>query len=74
MSLVDQSFVSAAALFPGRSKRWVNDQARAGRIPGCRKIGGSWFCRVVDIGAPPSAPNVPTLEDATADLRARGVL
>ena len=62
--------------FPGRSARWVADSCRAGRIPGAFKVGKAWFIRAADVellGS--SAPRgVPTVEDAAADLRRRGVL
>ena len=64
-----------ASYFPGRSARWVADSCRAGRVPGAFKVGKSWFIRPGDVealgsGAPQGAP---TVDDALADLRRRGV-
>jgi len=32
-----------AALFPTRSRRWVADTCRAGRVPGAIKVGREWL-------------------------------
>jgi hypothetical protein len=73
--------------FPGRTPRWVNDQCRAGRIRGAIKIGRTWMITTAavdrlfgggtaandDVRAAPE-PVVPTMDEALADLRARGIL
>lgn len=69
-------FLPVAFYFPGRSARWIADACRAGRIPGAVKIGKGWFLRGADAdrlvaGAPTAVPSV---ADAEADLRRRGVL
>ncbi len=66
------AFRLATSFFPDRSARWVNDSCRAGRIPGAKKIGGSWFLTAQDVERM-STP-VPTEEEALADLRRRGVV
>lgn len=66
-----------ATYFPGRSDRWIAESCRAGRIPGAVLVGRQWLIRQssVDELVAGAAPRpVPTVDEATADLRARGVL
>jgi len=72
----DDALLPVTFFFPGRSPRWVAESCRAGRIPGAVKIGKSWFTRASDVDrlVAGTSRGVPTVEDATADLRRRGVL
>jgi hypothetical protein len=69
--------VPVISFFPGRSLRWVAESCRAKRIPGAVRVGKQWLIRESEIaafiaGAGPRG--MPTVEDAAADLRRRGVL
>jgi hypothetical protein len=69
--------VPVISFFPGRSPRWVAESCRAGRIPGAVRVGKQWLIRESEIAAfvAGRAPRgAPTVADAEADLRARGVL
>lgn len=73
----DAVFVRVASLFPDRSGRWVNETCRRGGVPGAVKIGGAWYlspAALAKLGSTPAASPTPTVEDAEADLRSRGVL
>lgn len=65
--------------FPDCSPRWVADNCRAGKIPGAVKIGKTWMISETDMSkltsakAAKSERRVPTLEEATADLKRRGL-
>lgn len=65
--------------FAGRSARWVADLCRSGRLPGAVKVGRTWMIRRSDferfVGAKAKhlPPTVPTVDEAMADLRRRGV-
>lgn len=63
-------------LFPDRSARWVADYCRAGKLKGAVKIGKTWMISETDtaqLTTEPERPRVPTVEEAMADLRRRGV-
>jgi hypothetical protein len=64
--------------FPDWSDRRIADNCRARRIPGAIKIGKEWMMRPSDVerwvtGKAPTVVKVPTVEDAMADLRRRGL-
>lgn len=66
---------------PDWTPRRVNENARAGRIPGVVKVGRSWMLRGSDFdrwvaGDKATAANdaPPTIDEATRELRRRGVL
>ena len=66
-----------ALFFPDKSARWVADACRTGRIPGAVRVGRQWLIRPSDFDAFVSGNAircVPTVEQAAADLRSRGVL
>jgi hypothetical protein len=70
--------VSVVDLFPGRSKRWVADTCRAGRIPRAVRIGRTWMIRRRDFeawlaGTSSSPAQPPSVEDAISVLRRHGV-
>lgn len=64
-----------AAVFPALSKRAVNEACRAGKIPGAVKVARTWMIRARDVEAlvnrEPAC--MPTVADAIADLRKRGL-
>ncbi len=69
--------VPVISFFVGRSPRWVAESCRAGRIPGAVRVGKQWLIRESEIAAfiaGMGPRGVPTVEDAAADLRRRGVL
>jgi hypothetical protein len=74
-----EPLIPLVSLLPDRSPRWIADACRAGRFPGAVKVGRTWsitasaFARVS--GAPvPSAPSAPSVVDAAAELRRRGLI
>ena len=75
LELAMSTYRLVSSIFPDRTSRWVNDACRRGAIPHAVKIGGSWFLLDRDVARLGSdAPRVPTIEDADAILRARGIL
>jgi hypothetical protein len=70
--------VPVISFFPGRSLRWVAESCRAKRIPGAVRVGKQWLIRESEIAAFIAGTGrprgVPTVEDAAADLRRRGIL
>jgi hypothetical protein len=68
--------ISVCSVFPDRTPRWVADTCRKNRIPGAIRIGKKWMIRPEDVErlvAGSGARGAPTVADAEAELRARGV-
>jgi hypothetical protein len=60
-----------------RPKAWIAKACRAGRIPNAIRVGKVWFIRRSDYDrwttGTATSTSAPTVEDAAADLRRRGV-
>lgn len=68
-------YVTAQSLFPDRSARWVNEHCRKGDVPGAFRVGRTWYVGDAQSAAlPPPKPGIPTVDEAYAELRRRGVL
>ena len=79
MSIEIDGLLPVSQFFPGRTARWVEDLCRGGRLPGAVKVGRTWtirrsdFERFVGAKAKHLPPRAPTVDEAMADLRRRGV-
>lgn len=68
--------------FPDQTPRWIADTCRAGKLPGAVKVGKVWMIRESDIERLTKSKaekqaeerRIPTVEEAMADLRRRGVV
>lgn len=71
------ALIPVTSFFPGRSSRWVAENCRSGRVPRAVRVGRTWMIRPLDFAAFVSGGSasreVPSVDDALADLRARGV-
>jgi hypothetical protein len=72
----DQLF-PVTTFFPSWTPRRVNENCREGRIPGAVRVGRTWMMTATAYArftTGRDARGVPSIEDAYADLRRRGVL
>jgi hypothetical protein len=66
--------------FPDKSLRWIADACRAKRIPNAVKVGKTWMVRPSDFerwitrAQDRARAPAPSIEEATAELRRRGLL
>jgi hypothetical protein len=74
----DDALRPVRTFVPDWSNRRIAENARAGRIPGARKIGKQWMMARSDferwIGLRTTETGSPSVEDAAADLQRRGVI